>query len=145
LMQEQTKASARGEVVSQGTLGKLSTLLNYFKAPSTDREKRHISFAYEELKLLQQLLEKASLSLGFEEMRRLTEGPQPKSKRKVKEAEVKVTDILAARLSIGKKREEKVYTVALYPIEKKLRPFGTYVLKPGHYTAEYGLIVRGLA
>jgi len=156
LLQERTEASAKGEAVPQGTLDKLTTLLNYFKAPSTAREKRRISFTYEELGLLQQLLEKASLSLGFEEVRGPAEGSQPKSKRRVKKeskkkvkegAEVEVTDILAARLSIEKKLEEKVYTVALYPFEneKKLLPFRTYVLKPGYYDAERGLAVRDSA
>jgi len=144
LLQGLKKGSARGEVVSQQALDKLTTLLSYFKALSTDRERQHVSFTYEELKLLLQLLEKASLSLGFEEMPRPAEKLQPKSKRKIKEAEVKATDIIASGLSIRKKREEKIYTVELYST-KRLRPFGTYVLKPGHYTTEEGLIVRGLA
>ena len=143
LLQKLMKMSEKSGVVSQGTLDKLSTLLSYFKAPSIDREKRHVSFTHEELPWLMELLEKASLSLGFEEMSRPAEGLQSKSKRKIKEAEVKVTDILATILSIRKKLEEKVYTVVLYSIEKKLRPFGTYVLKPGYYTAEEGLVVRG--
>jgi CRISPR-associated endonuclease/helicase Cas3 len=129
----------------QEVLGKLSELLKYFKSP---RESVPINFNYGELQQLLPLLEKSSLSLGFEELPQSAEERQPKKGEKRKRKESKEEALLAARLYIRKVDERaKTYRVELraYEKERKVRPLGIYLLRAGLYSGEEGLVARGAA
>ena len=130
----------------QEVLGKLSKLLKYFKSPPREPVKE--DFEPKELQHLLPLLEKSSLSLGFEELPQSAEERQPKKGRKQKRKESKEEILLAARLYIRKVDERaRTYRVELrtYEKERGVRPLGIYLLRTGLYSGEEGLVARGTA
>jgi len=127
----------------QEVLGKLSKLLEYFKSL---RESNKVDFEPEELQQLLPLLEKSSLSLGFEELPQSAGRGQPKKGGKRKRKESKEETLLAARLYIRKIDERaRTYRVELraYEKERRVRPLGIYLLRTGLYSREEGLVARG--
>jgi CRISPR-associated endonuclease/helicase Cas3 len=125
--------------LSQEVLSKLSELLKYFKSPC---ESSPVDLNYEELQQLLKLLEKSSLSLGFEELPQSAEerrSERGRKRRKGSEEEA----LLAARLYIRKVREGvRTYRVACEK-EHGVRPLGVYLLRTGLYSREEGLVARG--
>jgi superfamily II DNA/RNA helicase len=130
----------------QEVFGKLSKLLKYFKSPPKEPVKE--DFEPKELQHLLPLLEKSSLSLGFEELPQSAEERQPKKGRKQKRKESKEEILVAARLYIRKVDERaRTYRVELraYEKERGVRPLGIYLLRTGLYSGEEGLVARGAA
>ena len=128
----------------QEVFGKLSKLLKYFKSPPKEPVKE--DFEPKELQHLLPLLEKSSLSLGFEELPQSAEERQPKKGRKQKRKESKEEILVAARLYIRKVDERaRTYRVELraYEKERRVRPLGIYLLRTGLYSGEEGLVARG--
>ena len=127
----------------QEVLGKFSKLLEYFKSL---REPNKVDFEPEELQQLLPLLEKSSLSLGFEELPQSAGRGQPKKGGKRKRKESKEETLLAARFYIRKVDERaRTYRVELraYEKERRVRPLGIYLLRTGLYSREEGLVARG--
>jgi CRISPR-associated endonuclease/helicase Cas3 len=126
--------------LSQEVLSKLLELLEYFKSPC---ESSPVDLNYEELQQLLQLLEKSSLSLGFEELPQSAE--ERRSGRGRKRREWAEETLLAARLYIRRVREGvRTYRVACEK-EHGVRPLGVYLLRTGLYSREEGLVTRGAA
>lgn len=148
-----------GGAMPQKTLEKLEQILAGFKQRGKGGSPLEIELDHEELDSLLRILEKSCLTVGWRELRR-AEGEQVAvskvraGRKKGKASHVDILNILMARLSLARaeKREGKVYLVRLMYLKKqkgggkaehRVKPFGVYVLKPGHYTREEGLVLGG--
>ncbi|NAZ24246.1 MAG: CRISPR-associated helicase Cas3' [Thermofilum sp.] len=127
-------------ILSQDVSSKLFKLLQCFKSPNKPVP---VELNHEELQQLIQLLEKSSISVGFEELPHNIEDQQSKKTGKRKRKKTKKEALIAARLSIRKiSKEARTYEVVCRPYKRKHRvaPLKIYVLNAGIYSKEEGLV-----